>query len=458
MRGGDILARTSSMDESTILTGFRVRLKPTAEQITLINEYFGVHRYFYNLAISEAIRRRNLYHRGEIPYIGATKAQLWQLVDDTRNTPGNEWMTQYDLSTERLSAGLVADAVEQRIKLKQSINLKFKKKKDWYQVFFTRSERVHLFANTIQIPGIGEISIYHHNYPHEMRVHEKLILDKKRFRWVAVIFDQGKYWVTGGIEISKQGCIQQKQCDPDLTSVGIDIGVKPSNWIVDSRNNDHSVVTKPDDKRLDVKIKDLVRRYSNKSKINNDRYLSENQTRSAVKRKPTKNELKLIAKLQKAISHRSNRYDAKMHEYISELYSDNPGVVVIEDFQTSRMVRHEMHFSAVGRFNVQLQYSNAAKFRRFLTNKSKKTGIPLIAASTTYPSTQLCSVCGYRRCGDEKLTLRDRVFICPECGSEIDRDLNSSYNLKYLGWSFLNDPNFPETHNTYHDDYSVIVK
>ena len=453
-----LLARTSSMDESTILTGFRVRLKPTAEQVALINKYFGIHRYFYNLAIAEAIRRRNLYHRGEIPYIGATKAQLWKLVDDTRNMPGNEWMADYDLSTERLSAGLVADAVEQRINLNQSINLRFKKKKDWYQVFFTRSERVHLFANTVQIPGIGEIPIYHHKYPHEIRAHEKLILDKKRFRWVAVIFDQGKYWVTGGIEVSKQERVKRKQHDPDLSSVGIDIGVKPSNWIVDSRNGDNSVVTKPDDKRLDVKIRSLIKQYSNKLKVNDDKYLSENQAHSANKRKPTKNEMKLITKIQKAISHRSNRYDAKMHEYISELYSSDPGVVVIEDFRTSRMVRHGMRLNAVGKFNVQLQYSNAAKFRRFLTNKSKKTGIPLIAASTTYPSTQLCSVCGYRRCGDEKLTLSDRVFICPNCGSEIDRDLNSSYNLKYLGWSFLGDQNFPETHNTYRDDYSVIVK
>ena len=448
------MARMAKMNDSMVLTGFRVQLKPTEEQEKLLNEYFGIHRYFYNLAISESIRRRNAYHRGEIPYIGATKAQLWKLVDDTRNLPGNEWMAKYDLSTERLSAGLVADAIEQRISMKQSIVLRYKKKKDWYQVFFTRSERVHLFSETVQIPGIGEIPIYHHNYPHEIRVHEKLILDKKRFRWVAVVYDQGKYWVTGGIEQEKDAP-RQKQTDPGLSSVGIDVGVKATNWIVDSRNTDCSVIEKPNNDRLDVEISNLLKRYSSKAKINDDKYMGENQARNATKRKPTKNELKLITKIQKAISRRSNRYDAKLHEYVKELYSNNPGVVVIEDLKVSRLVRHDPTRSSRG-FNVKLQYSNAAKLRRFLINKSKKTGTPLIAASPTYPSTQLCSVCGYRRMGDEKLQLKDRVFICPNCGSEIDRDLNSSYNLKYLGWSFLDDSNFPESHDEYRNDYSVV--
>ncbi|MBC3805658.1 transposase, partial [Acetobacterium fimetarium] len=38
-----------------------------------------------------------------------------------------------------------------------------------------------------------------------------------------------------------------------------------------------------------------------------------------------------------------------------------------------------------------------------------------------------CSSCG---CIKSDLKLSDRVYICPDCGFEIDRDLNAAINLK----------------------------
>ena len=49
------------------------------------------------------------------------------------------------------------------------------------------------------------------------------------------------------------------------------------------------------------------------------------------------------------------------------------------------------------------------------------------------PTTQTCSSCGYRFYEDEKLSLKDRKYICPKCGMIEDRDVNSAkniYNLK----------------------------
>ena len=44
------------------------------------------------------------------------------------------------------------------------------------------------------------------------------------------------------------------------------------------------------------------------------------------------------------------------------------------------------------------------------------------------------SVCGTVK---SDLKLSDRVFICPECGNRMDRDLNASINLKNYGLSAL---------------------
>lgn len=47
--------------------------------------------------------------------------------------------------------------------------------------------------------------------------------------------------------------------------------------------------------------------------------------------------------------------------------------------------------------------------------------------NTFYPSSKLCSNCGWKN-NDLKLT--DRVFDCKICNSKIDRDMNAAINLK----------------------------
>ena len=43
-----------------------------------------------------------------------------------------------------------------------------------------------------------------------------------------------------------------------------------------------------------------------------------------------------------------------------------------------------------------------------------------------YPSSKTCHHCG---CVKEDLTLKDREWICPQCGGVIDRDLNAAKNI-----------------------------
>lgn len=68
---------------------------------------------------------------------------------------------------------------------------------------------------------------------------------------------------------------------------------------------------------------------------------------------------------------------------------------------------------------------------RQIEYKSKWNGIEFVKANRFYPSSKTCSKCG---CIKKNLTLRDRLYVCGECGYAIDRDYNAAINLmRYVG-------------------------
>ncbi len=72
-------------------------------------------------------------------------------------------------------------------------------------------------------------------------------------------------------------------------------------------------------------------------------------------------------------------------------------------------------------------------FLNILKYVARKTGKTVMCADKWYPSSQLCSECGYQNHAlkDESI----RHWICPSCGAEHDRDRNAAMNLYKVGAS-----------------------
>ena len=71
-------------------------------------------------------------------------------------------------------------------------------------------------------------------------------------------------------------------------------------------------------------------------------------------------------------------------------------------------------------------------FKTILKSKASMYGNLIVEADPFFPSTQKCSCCGYVKTKTEKLTLKDRIYSCNNCGSKLDRDYNAALNLRNL--------------------------
>ena len=70
------------------------------------------------------------------------------------------------------------------------------------------------------------------------------------------------------------------------------------------------------------------------------------------------------------------------------------------------------------------------EFYRQIQYKCDWNNIQFIVADRYFPSSKT-----YYKCGNIKkdLKLSDRIYICSECGNEIDRDYQASLNLAEYG-------------------------
>ncbi|MFP3017387.1 MAG: zinc ribbon domain-containing protein, partial [Candidatus Tisiphia sp.] len=66
--------------------------------------------------------------------------------------------------------------------------------------------------------------------------------------------------------------------------------------------------------------------------------------------------------------------------------------------------------------------------------KSKWNGRAYHIIDRFFPSSKMCSSCNFV---NDQLTLKDRTWNCPSCGTQLDRDLNASINILNQGLNNL---------------------
>jgi putative transposase len=150
----------------------------------------------------------------------------------------------------------------------------------------------------------------------------------------------------------------------------------------------------------------------------------------------TKAKLKL-ATLYEKIYHRKKDWVHK----ITHLLSEHFDCVILEDLNINGMQQFNSGISK----SVSLDFS-WNQFIKILNYKMKQKGKHLILIDRYFPSSKLCSHCGFKNC---ELSLNDRKWTCPECNAHHERDVNAALNIKKEGLKILKKNNITIMKNDY---------
>ena len=168
---------------------------------------------------------------------------------------------------------------------------------------------------------------------------------------------------------------------------------------------------------------------SNGTKIQNPRFIKQYEDKLAYEQR------KLSRKTKGSKRYEKQRIKvAKIHEKITNCrrnFSHNLSNVITNENQVIIM---ETLSSKEVQQNKQLSKSVSDvswfEFGRQLEYKSKWKGRTFYKIDKWYPSSQICSCCGYN---DGKHSLDIREWTCPNCDTHHDRDINAATNILLKG-------------------------
>ena len=178
-------------------------------------------------------------------------------------------------------------------------------------------------------------------------------------------------------------------------AVGIDLGIKDFVITSDGEVFDNLHFKKCETK----KIKTLQRQLSKKQKG------SSNRNKVRIR----------LAKLYKKINDRKQYY---LHTITNSLIDENQ-VICMEDLNVKGMVKNHNLAESICEMNF-------GEFRRILEYKANWYNRNMVFVDRFYPSSKMCHNCEYI---NKSLTLKDRQWICPQCGEVIERDYNAALNI-----------------------------
>lgn len=370
----------------------KIELKPNNKAITHFKKAFGCARLAYNWGLAkwqenykQGIKTTALSFKKEFNSI---KKEQYPFVYEVSKYATQQPFLNLDKAFKKFFNDLKQGKVSYP---------KFKKKKDNQGSYYIGGDHVVIKDNKyLKVPNLGLV-----------KLKEKLRFNGK-INSVTVSQKADKFYASFNMQIDKnEYMIKHKNSKQTNLALGIDLGI--SSFLTLS-NGLQINAPKPLNKfnRLLVKrSRQLSRKQHPKTK---------GEAMQGVKK--SNNYQKASIKLNKLHRKISNIRSDFLHKLTSSLVA-NIDYFCLEDLNVKGMMSNH-------RLAKSISDVSFYEFKRILEYKSDYNDKQIYQVDRFYPSSKICSSCGNIK---DNLTLKDRVYICNQCGLTTDRDYNASLNL-----------------------------
>ena len=364
---------------------YKYRLYPTALQVKKLSKLFGCCRVVYNDALAYC---NDLYEQNQKKPSGYELQKLF--ITQAKKTTERSWLSEVSVVSLQQS---IRDLDQAYRNFYNSITGKrkgpkvnpprFKKRQSAQSARFTRTAfKVHEIRNKVYLAKIGNIKI---------RLSRPLSSAPSS---ATIIKDAAnRYFISFVVETSAEPLPKNNK------DLGIDLGITTFATL---SNGEKILAPKPLKNNL-KKLAKFQRKFARTKKGSNRR---------------EKSRLK-VARLHVKIKDVRKDFHHKLSTKLARQYD----TLVLEDLNTSGMMRnHKLakHIADAGWRN----------FRALTENKCKKYDREFRVISRWEPTSQRCSVCGFKG-GKKELNVRE--WTCINCGTVHDRDINAAINIRNTG-------------------------
>jgi len=359
-----------------MIKAYKYRIYPNSTQRVLFNKHFGCTRFVYNWGLNKKIE----VYKQENKTISCF--QLMKELTQLKRQEEYIWLKEVDSQALQQSLSCLDKAYTNFFRDKKGFP-KFKSKhhnRQSYQI--PQRVQVDWKNKKVIVPKIGRVDIKL-SRRFEGKIKTATISKTPTNKlYVSLLVDDGT-------ELPKKPKLNKKK------STGVDLGIKEFAITSNGEKFDNPKHLKGELQRLKVL-----------------------QKRASKKVKGSSNKKK--ANLKVAILHEkiANRRQDFLHKLSTKLIRENQ-TICLETLNVQGMTKNH-------KLAQSIQDCSWSEFVKMLEYKSEWYGTNILRIGQFEPSSKMCNCCGYI---NRDLELKDRMWKCPECDSELDRDINAAKNI-----------------------------